>query len=100
MNLFKKKMQMPKQHFCLVRWSTIAEDYSIGFDSLKKIFHFKGGIVLNIENYSPVKIWELSRNKIPVFDLTEGEDVPMRSKFVPETEVALSVIQLYGRTIK
>ena len=78
-------------YFCIVDFSEEAKNKSLGYDFLKKIYHYYDGYLIKIEAYSPIKVRELKRNDVFVYDKTKGLLIPRESQFLP------SAIEILGR---
>ena len=94
--LFGKK-ETKTGYYCMVEWTEEAVRNAVGADSLKVIYHLNNGYVFKKESYSQAKITRLLYNKVPIIDMTAGQEVPARAVIIPKTQQFLGQIQLHGR---
>ena len=95
-NFFRKK-QEDTGHYCTIEWSKNSKEFALGYNYLKKIYHFYNGELFEKENFNEIKLRQLNQKKIPIIDLTRGESVPKDSIFVPRTMKIMDELQITKR---
>ena len=76
--LFKrKKYKVMDIYYLVIDYSDDAYNYKIGHWSVKKIYHVKNGVIVDEEQYDPIKIKMYKRYKIPIFDMTRDRWIPV-----------------------
>jgi hypothetical protein len=101
---FKPKRKLG--YWIMVRWSDAAEDYALGYECLKKIYHLHGdGYMIpesdlhhpNPETYSLARIEQLRWGGTPIHDSTYGKMVPDQSILIPPVESFWGAVELRKR---